>query len=108
MAKLKKVAGVKVHSNSYTGNSVSFSQSQGNPSSQSPFGGGFNSSASNPFGMGTGNQGQSVHDRVQYVDRWGTRFSTGRLKQYRGQWARSITDSRGRTIGAFPSAIIGR
>jgi hypothetical protein len=107
LAKLKKVAGVKAHSNTYTGNSVSFSQSQGNPSSQSPFGGGFNPSAQNPFGMGTGHQGQSTHDRVQFTDRWGMRFSTGRIFNYRGYGARVATNVRGQKT-TFPTAIIGR
>ena len=110
MAKLKKVAGVKYHSNAYTGSSVSYSQSQGNPSSQSPFGGGFNPSSQNPFGMG--HQGLSTHDRVQFVDRHGLRFSTGRLKTVvdgRSTFtARNITDNRGRTITNYPTAIIGR
>lgn len=107
LAKLKTFSGVKSHSNTYTGNSgsVGYSQNRGTSGSQPAFGGGFNPSASNPFGMGTGHQGQSTHDRVQFNYR-GAMRSTGRVFTFKGVQSRTFNYNG--MVTKAPVSVIGR
>ena len=107
MAKLRKAKGVISYSNSYTGNSTSFStsSSQGGGGNNAPFMGG----QSSDF------VGQATHDRVKFTDRSGHSFGTGRIQtaSVRGSLTSfrsvSMVDSRGlRRVSNIPVGIIGR